>query len=230
MRLLAWNIRQGRRLASASHCRGAGASRGRHSPVLSEYRGGQSATRLLTALDTPRILATRRPSMLPPGGHRRANRRPLLPSERTAPVICWGSRTLSDRRCRVRLVPTGRRLFPEPARQGTLLGGADRRVARQTAAAPALAIGDFNTCRPYLDEAGAIDLDRALHGPDRRDRLSRPVAKAVIRSVREFSWFITRGNGFRIDHAFLSNALACVLARSAMRTKSASPASPITRR
>jgi exodeoxyribonuclease-3 len=29
--------------------------------------------------------------------------------------------------------------------------------------------------------------------------------------LREYSWFSTRGNGFRIDHAFLSDALAaCV--------------------
>src|SRR5258708_18096599 len=27
-------------------------------------------------------------------------------------------------------------------------------------------------------------------------------------AVREYSWFSTRGNGFRIDHAFLSDGLA----------------------
>jgi endonuclease/exonuclease/phosphatase family metal-dependent hydrolase len=33
-------------------------------------------------------------------------------------------------------------------------------------------------------------------------------ATADDREGREFSWYSTRGNGFRIDHAFLSPALA----------------------
>jgi exonuclease III len=71
----------------------------------------------------------------------------------------------------------------------------------------ALAIGDFNTCRAYVDEAGAIDP-------------SAPYLDAVAAvglcdlwrqrypEGREYSWYSTRGNGFRIDHAFLSPALS----------------------
>jgi len=79
--------------------------------------------------------------------------------------------------------------------------------AAEPLGAEALAIGDFNTCRAYVDEAGAIDP-------------SAPYLDAVAAvgfcdlwrqrypEGREYSWYSTRGNGFRIDHAFLSPALA----------------------
>jgi exonuclease III len=70
-----------------------------------------------------------------------------------------------------------------------------------------LAIGDFNTCRPFLDEAGTFDktgyfMDRvAAIGFCDLWRERNP-------ELREYSWYSSRGNGFRIDHAFLSPALA----------------------
>jgi len=71
----------------------------------------------------------------------------------------------------------------------------------------ALAIGDFNTCRAFLDEPGATDrtapfLDKILAAGFRdvwRDRFPEG---------REFSWYSHRGNGFRVDHAFASVRLA----------------------
>ena len=71
----------------------------------------------------------------------------------------------------------------------------------------ALAIGDFNTCRAYLDEAGAIDgtayfMDRVQEAGFRDVWRDRNPEK------REFSWYSHRKNGFRIDHAFLSPRLA----------------------
>ena len=70
----------------------------------------------------------------------------------------------------------------------------------------ALAVGDFNTCRPYLDEAGAID--RAAHYMDRMAEIGFcDLWRRRNPELREYSWFSTRGNGFRIDHAFLSDAL-----------------------
>lgn len=67
-------------------------------------------------------------------------------------------------------------------------------------------VGDFNTGRHRIDEAGATfaltacfealesrhgwtDAWRHLHGPD----------------AREFTWLSPRGNGFRLDHAFASS-------------------------
>jgi exodeoxyribonuclease-3 len=74
-------------------------------------------------------------------------------------------------------------------------------------AGDALAIGDFNTCRAFVDEPGAIDA--TAHFLDKVEaigfcdlwRRRRPEG-------REFSWYSTRGNGFRIDHALLSPELA----------------------
>ena len=37
-------------------------------------------------------------------------------------------------------------------------------LAGRSLQAEALAIGDFNTCRAYVDEPGAIDVCRPLHG------------------------------------------------------------------
>ena len=69
----------------------------------------------------------------------------------------------------------------------------------------ALAVGDFNTCRPYLDEAGAID--RTAHYMDKMAEIGFcDLWRRRNPEVREYSWFSTRGNGFRIDHAFLSDA------------------------
>ena len=71
----------------------------------------------------------------------------------------------------------------------------------------ALAIGDFNTCRAYLDEAGAIDA--TAHYMDAIEQIGfRDLWRHRYPDRREYSWFSTRNNGFRIDHAFLSQELA----------------------
>ena len=72
-----------------------------------------------------------------------------------------------------------------------------------------MAIGDFNTCRPYLDEAGAIDA--TAHYMDAIEQIGfRDLWRHRYPGRREYSWFSTRCNGFRIDHAFLSQELvAC---------------------
>ena len=71
----------------------------------------------------------------------------------------------------------------------------------------ALAIGDFNTCRAYLDEAGATDVTSGF-----LDEVQAAGFRDVWRDrnpeLREFSWFSHRQNGFRIDHAFFSPRLA----------------------
>ena len=71
----------------------------------------------------------------------------------------------------------------------------------------ALAIGDFNTCRAYVDEPGAIDA--TAHFMEKIEAIGFcDLWRARYPEGREFSWYSTRGNGFRIDHAFLSPALA----------------------
>ena len=70
-----------------------------------------------------------------------------------------------------------------------------------------LAIGDFNTCRAHLEEAGAID--PTAHYMDAIDPIGfRDLWRPLYPDRREYSWFSTRNNGFRIDHAFLSQELA----------------------
>src|SRR5438046_1026982 len=81
-------------------------------------------------------------------------------------------------------------------------------TAALAAEAPAaVAIGDFNTCRAYVDEPGAIDF--CAHFMDEIAAIGFcDLWRERHPEGREFSWYSTRGNGFRIDHAFLSPALA----------------------
>jgi len=93
----------------------------------------------------------------------------------------------------------------------------------------ALAIGDFNTCRPYLDEAGAIDA--TAHYMDAIEQIGFcDLWRDRYPDRREYSWFSTRNNGFRIDHAFFSQELAACAGSVRYSLRSGSPGSPITRR
>jgi exodeoxyribonuclease III len=71
----------------------------------------------------------------------------------------------------------------------------------------ALALGDFNTCRAYVDETGATDVT-ALFLDKIQAAGFRDVWRDRFPEGREFSWYSHRGNGFRIDHAFASARLA----------------------
>ena len=73
---------------------------------------------------------------------------------------------------------------------------------------PAILVGDWNSGQPYLDEAGAT-----LYAAREFARLSEMGWVDAWRSRnpdgREFTWYSKpHGNGFRIDHAFVSPALA----------------------
>ncbi len=75
----------------------------------------------------------------------------------------------------------------------------------------AVILGDFNTGRPFEDEAGATlgcaGLMGALctlgFGDAWRDRSP---------AGREYSWFSRTGSGFRVDHAFVSKPLRGLVA------------------
>jgi exodeoxyribonuclease-3 len=80
-------------------------------------------------------------------------------------------------------------------------------VLGEVAEKAAVAIGDFNSCRAYVDEAGAID--KTAHFFEKIKAAGfRDQWRDRNPDGREFSWYSTRGNGFRIDHAFLSRGLA----------------------
>jgi len=92
-----------------------------------------------------------------------------------------------------------------------------------------LAMGDFNTCRAYLDEVGAID--RTAHYMDAIEQIGfRDVWRHRYPDRREYSWFSTRRNGFRIDHAFLSPDLAACAGTIRYSHAERIAGSPITHR
>jgi exodeoxyribonuclease-3 len=201
MRLVAWNIRQG----GGSRLPRIVEALQRHDAdilVLSEYRGGPSAVRLLAALDA---LGYRYATTLaPPPGRTGVLIAARCPFEEHGPIdgLAEPCRLVSVAFDSFRMVGVymPNLLAKIPYWEALI-------ALCSECTGPALAIGDFNTCRPYLDEAGAID--RCAHFMDRIAEIGFcDLWRRRHPDLREFSWFSTRGNGFRIDHAFLSEALA----------------------
>ncbi len=203
VRLLAWNIRQGggTRLAAIVAALAAHAA---DILVLSEYRGGDSGARLIAALAAI--------------GYRHVSAPPPPPGR---------NGTLVAARARFGLHEAGAAGLPEPYKlvaaefpdfrlYGVYMPNLKAKVPywdallamlAGDAALPTLAIGDFNTCRAYVDEAGAIDA--LAHYMDRVAEIGFcDLWRQRYPERREYSWYSTRGNGFRIDHAFLSPVLA----------------------
>ena len=202
-RLLAWNIRAG----GGARLAGIAAAIARHDAdiaILCEYRVGESGRRLIAALDALhyRWVST----VAPPAG-----RNGVLIAARQ-PFVEHG--------------PVNHRL-PEPFRMvgaefgrfrltGIYMPNLRAKVpyweALIAALSPhslgdALAIGDFNTCRAYVDEPGATDA--TAHFLDKLAAIGFcDLWRERHPEGREYSWYSTRGNGFRIDHAFLSARLA----------------------
>jgi exonuclease III len=203
VRLLAWNIRQG----GGSRLVGIMAALVRHDAdvlILSEYRGGDSADRLRAAL---RVAGYRHVTELvpPPGrtGVLVASRRGFT----THGVLCADVpepyRLVDVDLGAVRLtgvyMPNLKAKVPY---WEALVTAFAARVGDDT-----LAIGDFNTCRAFVDEPGAIDA--TAHFMDSVDAIGfRDLWRYRYPEGREYSWYSHRGNGFRIDHAFLSPGLA----------------------
>ena len=203
MRLLAWNIRQGGgsrlpRIAEALKSHDA------EIVVLSEYRGGPSAARLCAALQ---LLGYRHATtLLPPparNGVLVAARRPFREHGAVGVGLPEPYRMVSVDFETFRLIGVymPNLLAKVPYWEALIAALALQNPAR------ALAIGDFNPCRAYLDEVGAID--RTAHYMDAIEQIGfRDVWRHRYPDRREYSWFSTRRNGFRTDHAFLSPDLA----------------------
>ena len=203
MRLFAWNIRQG----GGSRLPRIAEALKRHDAdivVLSEYRGGTSALRLCAALHA---LGYRYASAL------------LPPPSRNGVLVAA--------RCPFREYGALEMGLPEPYRMVSVNFAMFRLIGiympnllakvpywealiaalSAQSATRALAIGDFNTCRAYLDEAGAID--PTAHYLDTIEQIGfHDLWRHRYPERREYSWFSTRSNGFRIDHSFLSQDLA----------------------
>lgn len=203
VRLLAWNIRQG----GGTRLPAIAAAVAQHDAdvlVLSEYRGGDAALRLKEAL--ARIGYPHVTAPLPPPGKSGV----LVAARRRFRAHAPLDAALPEPYRLVR-VEIGRLSLCAVYMPNLLAKVPYWEAVVATLAAEAgghaLAIGDFNTCRAYLDEAGAID--RCAHFMDRVAAIGFcDLWRERNPDGREFSWYSHRGNGFRIDHAFLSRALA----------------------
>jgi len=203
VRLLAWNIRQG----GGTRLTGIMAAIARHDAdalVLSEYRGGDSADRLRTALKA--------------GGYRHVTK--LVPPPTRTGVLIAARRRFVERGPVCGQVEEPWRLVDVDLGVLRLTGVYMPNLQKKVpywrtlvdafalrASGDALAIGDFNTCRAYVDEPGAIDA--TAHFMDSMAAVGfSDLWRHRYPDGREFSWYSHRGNGFRIDHAFLSASLA----------------------
>ena len=203
MRLLAWNIRQGggsrlSRIAEALKHHDA------EIVVLSEYRGGPSAPRLRGALHSLGYRYVT--ALLPPPGRNGvlvAARRPFCEHGAVGTELPEPYRMISVDFETFRLIGVymPNLLAKVPYWEALIAALSSQSPSR------ALAIGDFNTCRAYVDEAGAIDA--TAHYMDAIEQIGyRDLWRHRHPDRREYSWFSTWNNGFRIDHAFLSRELA----------------------
>lgn len=202
LRLLTWNIRAG----GGSRIPAIGAALAPHEAdvlVLTEYLDGPSVMALHAELNRLGYkFVTRR---LPPRGRNGvliASRRRFSDIGHVTVDVDEPWRLLEVGIGRIRLIG----VYMPNLRVKIPYWQALIRSLSLRADGSVLALGDFNTCRAFLDEAGATDVTA---------RFLDEVQSAGFRDLwrdrnpdkREFSWYSTRGNGFRIDHAFLSPRL-----------------------
>ena len=202
LRLLTWNIRAG----GGSRIPAIGSALAPHDAdvlVLTEYRDGPSVFALHAEL--ARLGYKHVTRCLPPRGRNGV----LIASRRRFQEIGLLSAAV-DEPWRMIEVVIGRirvvGVYMPNLRVKIPYWEALIQVLSQRAKGSVLALGDFNTCRAFLDESGATDATA---------RFMDEVQSAGFRDLwrdrnpegREFSWYSTRGNGFRVDHAFLSPRL-----------------------
>lgn len=87
---------------------------------------------------------------------------------------------------------------------------------------PCLLVGDWNSGRHHLDETGAT-LDGAAEFEAMTDTGWIDAWRSLRPDEREYTWYSTHGNGFRLDHAFLSPSLTSRLVSSAYRHETRAP-------
>jgi exonuclease III len=204
LRLFAWNIRHGggtrlSRIVAAIVQHEADVL------VLSEYRGGESGERLraaLAAIGYVHVTAATPPS----GGNGVliAARQPFDDGGPLTDAVPEPYRIVRAYFGALRIYGV---YMPNLLKKVPYWEALIAALAAEPLQAEALAIGDFNTCRAYVDEPGAID--SCAHFMDGVAEIGFcDLWRRNYPDGREFSWYSTRGNGFRIDHAFLSPALA----------------------
>ena len=203
LRLLAWNIRQG----GGTRLPRIVAAIAQHDAdvlILSEYRGGDSGARLRAALAA--IGYAHLTAATPPAGGNGTLIAARQPFDDGGPL----TEAVPEPYRIVRAYIGPLRIYgvymPNLLKKVPYWQALIAAFAAESLPAQALAIGDFNTCRAYVDEPGAID--PCAHFLDEVAAIGFcDLWRQRYPDGREFSWYSTRGNGFRIDHAFLSPAL-----------------------
>ena len=203
LRLLAWNIRQGGG-TRLSRIVAAIAQHEADVLILSEYRGGESGERLraaLAAIGYAHVTAATPPAS--GNGTLIAAREPFDDGGPLTEAVPEPYRIVRAYIGPLRIYGV---YMPNLLKKVPYWQGLIAALAAESLQSQALAIGDFNTCRAYVDEPGAID--PCAHFLDEVAAIGFcDLWRRRYPEGREFSWYSTRGNGFRIDHAFLSPAL-----------------------
>jgi exonuclease III len=202
LRLLTWNIRAGGgtrlpRIAEALAAHAADVL------VLTEYRSGEAGQRLRTVL---RDMGYTWLSPIEPPGIRNG----VLVASRVKPRMAahvaahvpepWRMLAVTIDRIRVFGIYMPNLRAKIPYWEALIDASVPHAGGR------ALALGDFNTCRAYVDETGATDVTSPFLDKI-QDAGFRDVWRDRFPDGREYSWYSHRGNGFRIDHAFASAAM-----------------------
>jgi exodeoxyribonuclease-3 len=207
MRILTWNLRHG----GGARVPAQLVAIAGHAPeivVLTEYRTGPAGERLTRGLDALGFVHQAVPPTLPPRRNAVlvAARRPfeviphpLLPAE-DAPRLIHARFDGLD----VLGVYFALGLRKQPLFE--YLVGLDTTVL----APGSVLIGDFNTGKHRVDELGAtFVLSECLDALERRGWVD--AWRLRNGDTRVSSWFSSAGNGFRIDHAFVTSALVARL-------------------
>jgi exonuclease III len=200
--VLAWNIRHG----GGCRLRGIVAALATHGAdvvVLSEYRRrtGAALRAALAGLGYRRASTTE-----PPPGRNGVLIAARCPFRERGPL----SMRVEEPHRMLDVEVGGLRLIgvylPNLLRKVPYWDAIVRSAARRRHAS-SLFVGDFNTTRHFVDEAGAVCRTSAY-----MDHIERAGFRDVYRDRnpkrREFSWYSSRGNGYRLDHAFCSTPLA----------------------
>ena len=83
------------------------------------------------------------------------------------------------------------------------------KLFKESSTTPMIALGDLNTGKHRIDEVG-----KSFYAAEYIDLIEEIGVDAYRKyhgDKKEFSWFSSRGNGFRIDHAFVTEPMLNLL-------------------
>ena len=201
MRILTWNIRHGGGARAASIAERV-ANLAPDIAVLTEYRSNAAGELILDSLRGSGFLFA-----ITNGAPPRTNSVAIVAREPISAQPVAGLGADSHRAIRARVADLELvALYFGLDKQKIPLFEALSELSSDMLAQDSLLIGDFNTGHHFVDEAGSTFV-----ASDRLKHLETQGWIDVWRSrnpdAREFSWYSTAGNGFRLDHALASPSL-----------------------